>query len=111
MWRRWKPTPIDSQRLAKTDRNLESLEVLPGFGPRRVRMVRHEVGAQRAEREDMGPSGLGRVSPALGAADRGVGYRFLDAAAAPGVRYEYTIQAITELGLTSHSGTIASSPE
>ncbi len=46
--------------------------------------------------------------PALGAADRGVGYRFLDAEAAPGVRYEYTIQAITEVGLTSHSGTIAS---
>ena len=34
--------------------------------------------------------------------------RFLDAEAAPGVRYEYTIQAITEVGLTSHSGTIAS---
>ena len=47
--------------------------------------------------------------PALGAADRGVGYRFLDTEATPGVRYEYTIQAITELGLTSHSGTIASS--
>jgi hypothetical protein len=46
--------------------------------------------------------------PALGASDRGVGYRFLDAEAAPGVRYEYTIQAITEVGLTSHSGTIAS---
>lgn len=49
--------------------------------------------------------------PALGAADRGVGYRFLDAEAAPGVRYEYTIQAITELGLTSHSGTLASGHE
>ena len=49
--------------------------------------------------------------PALGAADRGVGYRFLDAEAVPGVRYEYTIQAITELGLTSHSGTIASRRE
>jgi len=46
--------------------------------------------------------------PALGAADHGVGYRFLDAEAAPGVRYVYTIQAITEVGLTSHSGAIAS---
>ncbi|MCH7780056.1 MAG: hypothetical protein IH848_04360 [Acidobacteria bacterium] len=45
--------------------------------------------------------------PALGGADHGVGYRFLDAEAAPGVRYVYTIQAITEVGLTSHSGTIA----
>ncbi|NIM60094.1 MAG: hypothetical protein GTN89_08955 [Acidobacteria bacterium] len=42
--------------------------------------------------------------PALGAAGRGVGYRFLDTEAEPGVRYEYTIQAVTELGLTSHSG-------
>jgi len=49
--------------------------------------------------------------PALGATDRGVGYRFLDAEATPGVRYEYTIQAITELGLTSHSDSIASSRE
>ncbi len=47
--------------------------------------------------------------PALGAADRGVGYRFLDADADPAVRYEYTIQAITELGLTSHSGTLTDS--
>ncbi len=44
--------------------------------------------------------------PALGGADRGVGYRFLDTEAEPGVRYEYTIQAITELGLTSHSAAI-----
>ena len=41
--------------------------------------------------------------PALGSADRGVGYRFVDAGAQPGVRYEYTIQAVTETGLTSHS--------
>jgi hypothetical protein len=41
--------------------------------------------------------------PALGSSDRGVGYRFLDADTEPGVRYEYTIQAVTETGLTSHS--------
>lgn len=44
--------------------------------------------------------------PAVGASDRGVGYRYLDRDAVPGVRYEYTIQAITELGLTSHSAPI-----
>jgi hypothetical protein len=47
--------------------------------------------------------------PALGANDRGVGYRFLDAQADPSARYEYTIQAITEQGLTSHSGALAGS--
>jgi len=47
--------------------------------------------------------------PALGAPDRGVGYRFVDPTAEPGVRYEYTIQAITEIGLTSHSGSLPAS--
>jgi len=45
--------------------------------------------------------------PALGAPERGVGYRFLDTDAEPGVRYEYTIQAVTDTGLTSHSQTTA----
>lgn len=60
------------------------------------------------ERADGGP----RVQvnpvwiPAVGAADRGVGYRYLDRDAVPGVRYEYTVQAITELGLTSHSAPV-----
>jgi len=48
--------------------------------------------------------------PALGAPERGVGYRFLDTTAEVGVRYEYTIQAVTETGLTSHSRATAAGP-
>jgi hypothetical protein len=48
--------------------------------------------------------------PALGAPDRAVGYRYLDTSARAGVRYEYTIQAVTHTGLTSHSRPVPAGP-
>ena len=41
--------------------------------------------------------------PAVGGYERGVGYRYLDRDALPGVDYEYRIQVVTSTGMTSHS--------